>query len=296
MSYLTLYREGGFKKTRDILFDVLKECTLCPRKCRVDRLKGETGFCHSGKYARLSSAFLHFGEEPELVGSGGSGTIFFSYCNLGCLYCQNYTISHLGEGKDFKPDELANTMLFLQKQGAENINFVTPTHFMPQVIEALLIATEEGLTLPLVYNCGGYEGVEVLKAVSGIFDIYMPDIKYSEEGAAKQFSRASDYWEVARAATKQMHAQVGDLVVEGGVAKGGLLIRHLVLPQKLAGSFKILDFVKEELSTDTYINIMQQYHPCYQADEHEGLQRRITLDEHREVVEYARKLGLHRGF
>ena len=216
MSYIRLYKEGRLEKTKEGLLNTLKECTLCPRKCRVNRLKGETGFCHSGRYARLSSAFLHFGEEPELVGRGGSGTIFFSYCNLGCLYCQNYTISHLGEGRQVGPDELANTMLFLQKQGAENINFVTPTHFVPQIIEALLIATEKGLTFPLVYNCGGYESVEVLKAVSGVFDIYMPDMKYSDEGAAKQFSQAPDYWRVAGAVIKEMHAQVGDLVVEGG--------------------------------------------------------------------------------
>jgi putative pyruvate formate lyase activating enzyme len=240
----------------------------------------------------VSSFFLHFGEEPELVGKGGSGTIFFSNCNLQCLYCQNYAISCLGEGRKVEAQELAQMMLALQKEGAENINFVTPTHVIAQIIEALVIATEKGLNLPLVYNCGGYESKEILEVVEGIFDIYMPDIKYSYKDSAKKFSHAPDYWRVAKEAVKEMHRQVGDLVIENGVARQGLLIRHLVLPNHLAGSFEILDFIRNEISANTYINIMNQYYPCYRANEFKELSRRITFNEYQEVVEYAGKIGL----
>lgn len=293
---LHLFDKGESAKVRDTLVEKLERCCLCPRKCGINRLKGEVGFCKTGRLARVSSAFLHFGEEPELVGRGGSGTIFFSWCNLGCLYCQNYTLSHFGQGQKATAQELAGMMLNLQKNGAENINFVTPTHVIAQVLEALPLAIEGGLNLPLVYNCGGYESVETLKLLEGVFDIYMPDIKYSQVEPAQKFSCAPDYWEVVRMAVKEMHRQVGDLAVEKGIVERGLIIRHLVLPKRAAGSFKILDFIRNELSPHTYVNIMEQYYPCYRASEFGELSRRITLDEYKEVVAYAKKIGLYRGF
>jgi putative pyruvate formate lyase activating enzyme len=187
-------------------------------------------------------------------------------------------------------------MLGLQNQGAENINFVTPTHMIAQILEALPIAIEKGLNLPLVYNCGGYESVETLKILEGVFDIYMPDVKYAERMPAEKFSQAADYWKIAQAAVKEMHRQAGDLIIEGGIAKRGLLIRHLVLPNRLAGSFKIIDFIRKELSPNTYINIMDQYYPCHGAYEFNEISRRITFPEYQEVVEYAKQSGLHRGF
>jgi putative pyruvate formate lyase activating enzyme len=279
---------------KEALVSALGNCTLCPRNCGVNRLKGELGFCRTGRKAIVSSAFLHFGEERELVGHGGSGTIFFSYCNLGCCYCQNYTISHLGEGKELDAHELASAMLALQKAGAENINFVTPTHVIAQIVEALELALAEGLTLPLVYNCGGYEKLETLKTIAGVFDIYMPDIKYSDNKIAEQLSCAPDYWDTVKTALKEMYRQKGDLQMENGVALKGVLVRHLVLPSRLAGSFAILDFIKQEISSRTYVNIMQQYHPCYRAYENQQLSRRVTLAEYREVLDYAASIGLGR--
>jgi len=289
-SYLVSSREK-LGKLRDYLFERLRECDLCPRNCGVNRLKGEKGFCQTGRFAIVSSAFLHFGEERELVGRGGSGTIFFSYCNLRCIYCQNYTISHLGEGKEVSARELAQMMLYLQKQGAENINFVTPTHLVAQIVEALCIAIEEGLNIPLVYNSGGYDSRDVLRLLDGVFDIYMPDIKYSSNNVAEKLSAVLRYWDVAKEALKEMYRQVGGLEIEGGVAKKGLLVRHLVLPNRLAGSFAVLDFIKE-VSPSACVNIMEQYHPCYEAHKVKELRRRITPDEYREVLLYARKIGL----
>ncbi len=296
MSYLLLHREGKLKGLSAELLKRLACCTLCPRNCRVNRLEAQKGFCQTLDKAIVSSAFLHFGEEPELVGRGGSGTIFFAYCNLGCLYCQNHSISHSGEGRTVSAEELATLMVHLQEQGAENINLVTPSHVVAQIVAALVIAADMGLKLPLVYNCGGYESLETLRLIEGVFDIYMPDFKYSQSAPAQRFSSAPDYWEIAQAAVQEMHRQVGDLVVEEGRARKGLLIRHLVLPHKLAGSFKILDFIKDELSLNTYVNIMRQYYPCYRASEFKELGRRINTAEYREVVEYAQHIGLNREF
>ncbi|MCM8831147.1 MAG: radical SAM protein [Candidatus Omnitrophica bacterium] len=295
MSYLKLYKEGRLKKIKEILLKELKNCKLCPRDCGVNRLEDQVGFCRIGRFAKVNSFFCHFGEEKELVGRGGSGTIFFSYCNLACQYCQNYTISHYGEGEVIEPTDLAEMMLTLQKYGAHNINFVTPTHLIAQIIEALEIAIEAGLNLPLVYNCGGYEKVETLKLIKGVFDIYMPDIKYSDNLVAQKFSLVLNYWEVVQLAVREMHRQVGDLLIENGIAKRGLLIRHLVLPNNIAGSFKVLDFIRS-LSVHTYINIMDQYHPCYNAYKFSQINRCITEEEYTEVINYAKKIGLYRGF
>jgi len=245
----------------------------------------------------ISSAGPHYGEEPELVGWGGSGTIFFTSCNLKCAYCQNYEISQLRLGHPISIEDLAEIMLRLQDRGCHNINFVTPTHFTPQIVKAVAIAADRGLSIPLVYNCGGYESVRTLQFLDGVIDIYMPDIKYSDNRLAKMYSGAPRYWDIVREAIREMHRQVGDLVVDRrGIAQRGLLIRHLVLPNDLAGSRAVLDFVASEISLDSYINLMDQYRPLNRAYRYRELNRRITSGEFWSVVEYARSLGLHRGF
>lgn len=275
----------------------MKECRICPRECGARRLEGRYGVCHATDQVFISGAAPHFGEETVLVGRHGSGTIFFSSCNLKCLFCQNYDISHLRSGQPVTTDELAALMLSLQAMGCHNINLVTPTHFTAQIVQALARATERGLHIPIVYNCGGYESVETLALLDGIVDIYMPDIKYSDNRMAKKWSGVSDYWDVVRLAVKEMHRQVGDLRTDGwGIARRGLLVRHLVLPNNIAGSKAVLEFVARQLSAETYINIMDQYHPAFKARNLPPLNRRIRLDEYDRVVGYARALGLHRGF
>jgi len=274
---------------------ILRSCTLCPRECRVDRTAGMRGFCRTGDRPFVSSWGPHFGEERPLVGQHGSGTIFFGNCNLGCLFCQNYTISHLGEGSETSFDALAEIMLELQDQGCHNINLVTPTHQMPMILRAILTASQAGLRLPVVYNCGGYESLGALQLLDGIVDIYMPDLKYADPEAAFRYSRARDYPEAARKAIKEMHRQVGDLVLDReGVALRGLLVRHLVLPENMAGTAEAVRFIAEEISKNTYVNIMDQYRPCYQAGQHPPLDRRITAREFRDAVDCARKAGLLR--
>lgn len=295
-SYLKLLESNELDKKIKELYSILECCELCPRKCHVNRLKGERGFCKSGKELMISSFGPHFGEEPELVGTHGSGTIFLTNCNLLCVYCQNYEISHLGEGREVSLEEAAEMMLTLQKIGCHNINLVTPTHFTPQLVKAIKIAAEKGLKLPIVWNCSGYENVEVIKILDGIVDIYMPDIKYSNSESARKYSRAKDYFERCKEAVKEMHRQVGDLKIdERGIAYRGLIIRHLVLPNDLAGSEKVLEFVAS-LSKDSYVNIMDQYTPCWKAFEFKELSRPITASEYLKVIKIAKKLGLHRGF
>lgn len=295
-SYLKLLESNELDKKIKELYSILECCELCPRKCHVNRLKGERGFCKSGKELMISSFGPHFGEEPELVGTHGSGTIFLTNCNLLCVYCQNYEISHLGEGREVSLEEAAEMMLALQKIGCHNINLVTPTHFAPQLVKAIKIAAEKGLKLPIVWNCSGYENVNVIKILDGIVDIYMPDIKYSNSESARKYSRAKDYFERCKEAVKEMHRQVGDLKIdERGIAYRGLIIRHLVLPNDLAGSEKVLEFVAS-LSKDSYVNIMDQYTPCWKAFEFKELSRPITASEYLKVIKIAKKLGLHRGF
>ncbi len=263
----------------------------------MDRTKGELGVCRAGARVRVASAFPHFGEEEPLVGWGGSGTIFFSHCSLRCVFCQNADISHGGVGDDLAPDELAAIMLRLQRLGCHNINLVTPTHFVPQIVEALQIAAEYGLKLPIVYNCGGYESVETLRLLEGIVDIYMPDIKFADARLAKRYCAAPDYFDRAREAVLEMHRQVGPLRINHlGLAERGLLVRHLVMPGLVEDSKRILEFIAREVSMETYVNIMAQYRPHYRAHEFPEIARRITSEEYWQVVEYARSLGLHRGF
>jgi putative pyruvate formate lyase activating enzyme len=294
-AYLRLSRQELREKIRRAE-EILKSCTLCPRKCKVDRTAGEKGFCKTGDRPVVSSYNPHFGEEAPLVGSRGSGTVFFTRCNLGCLFCQNWTISHLGEGSETSFDTLADIMIVLQENfGCHNINFVTPTHQVPMILKSLDIAIDRGLNVPLVYNCGGYEALETLKILDGIIDIYMPDFKYADPGPAKTYSKAGDYPETAKAAIREMHRQVGDLVMdERGIALRGLLVRHLVLPEGLAGTEEVVRFLAEEISPNTYTNIMDQYYPCYKAAKHPPLDRRITDAEYRKAVKAARNAGLKR--
>ena len=274
---------------------ILEECRLCPRHCGVNRLAGESGKCQVTGQVAVSSYGPHFGEEAPLVGSHGSGTIFFTFCNLRCVFCQNYTISQLGEGKKIDREELARVMLSLQERGCHNINLVSPTHVVPYILEALELAVGMGLYLPLVYNSGGYDSVETLTLLDGIIDIYMPDMKYFDAKTAEQLSGIKDYPEVNKAAIKEMHRQVGDLQLdEDGIAQRGLLVRHLVLPNRLAGTEKIVRFLAQEVSKNTYLNIMAQYHPCYKAFDIPALSRSVNRQEFSEAIEMARKQGLER--
>jgi putative pyruvate formate lyase activating enzyme len=270
-------------------------CILCPRQCRVDRSSGEKGYCRTGARAVVASYHAHFGEEAPLVGQNGSGTIFFSHCNLLCNFCQNFDISHGGEGVEITDSELAQIMLSLQAAGCHNINFVTPSHVVPQILSALTLAAEQGLDIPLVFNSGGYDSVETLKILDGVIDIYMPDFKFWDSSVALQTCDAPDYPEVARKALAEMHRQVGELDIDAhGIARSGLLVRHLVLPCGLAGTDEVLAFIAEKLSRNTYVNIMNQYRPCGRASEIEALTRSVTAEEYAQAVTQARKAGLMR--
>lgn len=275
--------------------EILRECRLCPRECRVDRLAGQKGKCQVTREVVVSSYGPHFGEEAPLVGGHGSGTIFFAYCNLKCVFCQNHTISQLGEGTEVTSDELAGMMLSLQTQGCHNINLVSPTHVVPHILAALEIAVRKGLSVPLVYNTGGYDSPETLRLLDGIVDIYMPDMKYADARIAEQLSGIKDYPGANQAAVKEMHRQVGDFQMdERGVAQRGLLVRHLVLPNRLAGTEEVVRFLAQEVSRDTYLNIMAQYHPCHKAFDLPRLSRRITDKEFNEAIELAHRYGLNR--
>ena len=274
----------------------LASCDLCPRRCGADRLADERGFCRSGRWARVASFAPHFGEEAPLVGRAGSGTIFFSGCNLSCVFCQNYDISQEGAGREVSAQALARMMLALQRQGCHNINFVTPSHVVPQILEALVLAREEGLKVPLVYNSSGYDSVDTLRLLDGIFDIYMPDAKYGSDGPALKYSSAPGYTAVMKAALREMHRQVGDLAMDGdGIAVRGLLVRHLVLPEGRAGTAEVVRFLSEEISPNTYLNIMDQYRPEYKASLFAELCRPITGREYARALHLAAAAGLAQG-
>lgn len=282
---------GTIEKARSSL----RACTLCPRKCGVNRLEGEKGVCRTGRLARVSSYSPHFGEEAPLVGTGGSGTIFFTHCNLYCTFCQNSDISHLGRGYEVPGDKLAGFMLDLQDAGCENINFVTPSHVVPQILEAVETAARSGLNIPLVYNSGGYDRVETLKLLEGVIDIYMPDFKFMDPAIAEATCCAPDYPQAAKEAVIEMHRQVGDLVLnERGIAVKGLLVRHLVLPAGLSRTRDVMRFLSREVSPDTYVNIMPQYRPEYRAHEHPGLDRMLTRQEYQKALTEAREEGITR--
>jgi len=345
-AYRKLLDRGELQARVAAAREMLRACVLCPRRCRVNRLEGKLGACSTGGEAMVSSYGPHFGEERPLVGSGGSGTIFLTNCNLDCIFCQNSDISHSGLGKEMRAEELADIMLDLQQRGCHNINWVTPTHQMPALLEALEIAArplaggsapvhpeqgrrapaknaagvglrrsiaggsgamatertpalqktaaKNGLALPIVYNCGGYESPEALRLLDGIVDIYMPDMKYGNSESGQRLSGAPAYWGYCKEALAEMHRQVGDLILDKrGLARRGLLVRHLVLPHNLADTKTVMAFLAS-LSKDTYVNVMAQYHPCYRAEEIRELSRPLAQEEYQQAVNWAREAGLHR--
>jgi len=292
--YHALYAAGILRRRIREARALLRDCVLCPRLCRVNRLEGRGGVCRTGALAVVSAYHPHFGEESCLVGSGGSGTIFFTSCSLRCLFCQNWEISHLRLGEEIGPERLGRMMVELQTMGCHNVNLVTPTHMVPQILEALPYAVERGLTVPLLYNTGGYDRVETLRLLDGVVDLYMPDIKYADPRMAARYSGAADYPETVRRAVREMHRQVGDLRIENGLATRGLLVRHLVMPGDAAGTQEVMRFLAREISQDTYVNLMDQYHPCGRAFRHPRIARPITEVEFREALEAAREEGIHR--
>jgi putative pyruvate formate lyase activating enzyme len=294
-AYMTLYRSGELQRRAEVAIASLAECLVCPRDCGVNRLADKTAACKTGRYARVGSFFPHFGEEDCLRGWRGSGTIFFSWCNLRCVFCQNFDISQDGEGADVRPRQLAAMMLDLQKRGCHNINFVTPEHVVPQILEALPIAVEGGLRLPLVYNTSAYDSMASLAHMDGIIDIYMPDFKFWDERLSLRYLKAKDYPDAARRVVKEMHRQVGDLTFdEHGLAQRGVLVRHLVMPGEIAGSAEIMRFLAEEVSPNTYVNVMAQYYPAgkVSAEKYEEINRHTIGAEYQAGVRLAREAGL----
>ncbi len=296
-SYLNAYNDKSLQRKADEAHAMLSSCNICPRTCKVDRLKGELGFCKTGALPRVYSFMAHQGEEPPVSGERGSGTIFFSYCNLACVYCQNYEFSQLGQGKEVSCEELARVMLELQSMGCHNINLVSPTHVMPQILKALVIAVEGGLKIPLVYNTGGYERAEKISLLEGIIDIYLPDMRYGDSAAAVAYSSAPDYPAYNQSAVKEMHRQVGIASLdEKGIITRGLIIRHLVLPGAVSGTDKIMKFIAEELSKDTYISLMSQYLPYHRARQFKAIARRLTAQEYDGAKSMMEAAGLHNGW
>ena len=295
-AYLLLLESRKLVRRVDAAYHHMQDCDLCARYCHVNRLKTMQGaVCRTGERAVVHSFGPHHGEENPLRGWNGSGTIFFSWCNLRCVYCQNWEISQKGIGREVEPEELADMMLSLQADGCHNINLVSPSHVVAQVIAAVHIAAQHGLRLPLVYNTGGYDSPEALALLDGIIDIYMPDMKYGDSILAREYSKVRNYVAVNQAAVKEMHRQVGDLQLDDeGIAQRGLLVRHLVLPGNLADTDKILAFLANEVSRNTYLNLMDQYHPCYRADEYPLLDHSITMQEYQHALKQAAQHGLHR--
>jgi putative pyruvate formate lyase activating enzyme len=290
-AYITLERDGELEARAAQAYRRLEACDLCPRCCGVDRTLGVTGACRTGNMAVVASAGAHFGEEAPLVGRGGSGTLFFSWCNLSCRYCQNASISQHGQGRPLSPEQLAGLMLDLQRQGCHNVNLVSPSHVVPQILAATSIAARAGLRLPLVYNTGGYDRLETLALLDGVVDIYMPDCKYADPEVGARYSGVPDYPSINQAAVREMHRQVGDLVVERGIAQRGLLVRHLVLPEGLAGTETVVRFLAD-ISPSTVVNVMGQYRPCHEAYSLPPLDRRVTRAEVAEAQQMAREAGL----
>jgi putative pyruvate formate lyase activating enzyme len=291
-AYLNL-SAAELQERASLTYARMEHCDLCARRCDVNRLAGDLGVCKTGARARVSSYGPHLGEEEPLRGWKGSGTIFFARCNLRCQFCQNHDISQADVGMEVTAQELARIMLELQASGCHNINFVSPSHVVSQILAALPLAVQGGLHIPLVYNTGGYDSLETLQILDGIVDIYMPDIKFANAGNAKKYSRVLDYPRVNRAVVKEMHRQVGDLMMdESGLATRGLLVRHLVLPRNLAGTRQIVQFLADEISKNTYLNLMAQYRPAYNASRYPELNRRITVEEYNAAVRMAQEAGL----
>ena len=295
-AYLALHRSGELRARAAEARRHLEACDLCANHCGVNRLAPSVGAtCRTYERARVHAAFAHHGEEKVLRGHAGSGTIFFSFCNLHCVYCQNWEISWRGDGELVSDEELAEMMLDLQRQGCHNVNLVSPSHVVAQVLAAVCLASERGLTLPIVWNSGGFDSLPALRLLDGVVDVYMPDVKYADSGVARRHSRVAGYAEVSRAAVKEMHRQVGDLALDArGLARRGLLVRHLVLPSGLAGTEEVLRFLAEEISPATWVNLMEQYRPCYRAADVPALARRPTSAELRAALDAARRHGMTR--
>lgn len=294
-SYINLYKTGELFERIEKARILLKECQICPRRCNVNRLENKVGICKVGTLPKVSNYNPHFGEESPLVGRHGSGTIFITSCNLGCVFCQNSDISHRSDGHEISLERFAQMMIELQRIGCHNINFVTPTHVLPQILEALPLAIKKGLKIPLVYNTGGYDLVETLQLVEGVFDIYMPDFKFSDNEVANSLCKAKDYPQVVMGAMKEMHRQVGDLVINDyGIAERGLIVRHLIIPNGLAGTRKVMRFLVQEISPHTYVNIMDQYHPWYLSHKYLEINRCINDEEFENALQIAREEGVHR--
>ncbi len=295
--YLEAYNNGNLDRVIEKTMHLLEQCSICPRRCKVNRSKGEQGFCKTGLKPKVCSFMPHHGEEPPISGRLGSGTIFFSCCNMACVYCQNYEFSQLGQGSEVSFQVLADFMLQLQDMGCHNINLVTPTHVMPQILKSLSLAVKGGLKLPIVYNSGGYELPEIIKLLDGIVDIYLTDMRYSDAEIAVKYSSAADYPRFNQEAVKEMHRQVGEVEIDAaGIIKKGLIIRHLVLPEKLSGADKLMRFISKEISKDTYISLMSQYTPYFRAGDFEELNRRITDKEYEEARDLMHKYGLYNGW
>lgn len=296
-SYLNAFQNGRLRKAINGTFDSLKACVLCPRKCGVNRIEEKKGFCKTGRLAKVYSYFAHQGEEPPISGKNGSGTIFFSGCNMACVYCQNFEFSQIDKGNLKTEAELSEIMLSLQNEGCHNINLVTPTHVLPQILKALELAIPKGLKIPLVYNTGGFELAEIIKLLYGIIDIYLPDMRYSDETVALKYSNASHYPEFNRDAILEMHAQAGipEFNADGTIKKG-LIIRHLVLPNNIAGTEKTIEFIAKNLSQDSYISLMSQYMPLNKTGQFKELSRRITKEEYKTAQETMEKYGLSNGW
>ena len=294
-AYINTFNKGLLKKKITEAQSLLESCIVCPRNCGVNRLAGETGICKTAEHAWVSSYNPHFGEEAPLVGLHGSGTIFFTHCNLLCLFCQNFDISHQSNGQPVSSNELASIMLALQKRGCHNINFVTPSHVVPQILTAIEIGVQKGLSIPLVFNSGGYDRVETLRLLDGVFDIYMPDFKFWDSQVAQNACDAADYPQVARKAIIEMHRQVGDLQIDdAGIAQRGLIIRHLVLPDGLAGTRGIMRFIAQKISPNSYVNIMSQYRPCGRAGELKGFNSALSTEDFHAAVQAAKEEGINR--
>ena len=279
------------------MLELLKNCNLCPHKCDINRTEGKIGRCKATNNIKVALYSVHNFEEPCISGKRGSGTIFFSYCNLNCIYCQNYEISQLGKGKEISIKELSEIFIEQQKRNVENINLVTPTSYVPQIIEAIKVAREKGLNIPIVYNTNGYENVETIKMLDGYVDVYLPDLKYYYNDIAKKYSKIDNYFETATRAIKEMEKQVGKCIIDkNGIMKKGIIIRHLVLPNNIENSKKILKWIKENMKTTTYVSVMAQYFPTYKAKESLELNRKLTEQEWKEIEEYIEKLEIENGF
>ncbi|MCA6071144.1 MAG: radical SAM protein [Endomicrobium sp.] len=287
----------NFEDNIEKLCSMLDKCIICPRKCGVNRNAGQKGLCRTADKIFVASSNIHTGEEPPISAKNGSGAIFFSNCTLQCVFCQNYPISQLGNGREISIDDLVEMMLNLQNRGAHNINFVTPTHYSAQIAKSVYLARKKGLKIPILYNCSGYENVETLKLLEGIVDIYLPDIKYSDSKTAFKYSGVKNYVEANQSALKEMRRQVGDLAVDcNGVAKKGIIIRHLVLPGNVENTKKVLDFIAKELSRDTFISLMAQYHPAYKSDKFQELSRSLIEGDYEEALNYLKLLNMERGW